>query len=167
MCLLDDQRFALRATRNGRPSTLGGVKNQIADVAFNFFGKNTDVIIAGENHLVFKAREVAVAVRPTFEPPPKKRGKAVFHLPDPSDMKYEYVVGCWDDFFVRKCADMGNTEGLGARPLNGLPGYHSHGRTAARTTTLSSSTRANLRRSQSSATSAWTASSGSKVRSTR
>jgi len=56
----------------------------------------------------------AAAVRPTFE--------QVFELPDASDSEY-YGFSSWDAFFLRKFSLMGNTEGLGPRPLNGICGY--------------------------------------------
>jgi len=91
-----------------------GAKENMVKVAFDFVGKETDVTISSDHHVVCKPREGKDAVRPNFE--------QVFELPDPSDPKY-YGFPNWDEFFRRKFSRMGNTDGLGPRPLNGLIGY--------------------------------------------
>ena len=64
--------------------------------------------------VVCTPKQGETAVRPTFE--------QVFELPDASDAEY-YGFANWDDFFLRRFSLMGNKEGLGPRPLNGICGY--------------------------------------------
>ena len=117
----EGSRYVLPATTDPatpRPDTAVGwlsddAKTQMVLIAFAFAGNNTDVTIEDQT-VVFKPKEGAKPLRPTFE--------EVFDLPDPNDLNYA-GFSSWDEFFLRKFSLMGNKVGQGPRPLNGLRGY--------------------------------------------